>query len=152
MFVAEKSDNDPRDPDLSDQGRARAEHLARMLSGAGVTHLFSTEYKRTKQTLSFLARAAGVEVTEVLANEMSEQLETLRGLAPGSVAVVAGHSNTIPAMVAELAGEVRVIPMGGDAPNLAEDEYDALFQVVLPPPGRAMRFLKPSALELRYGD
>ena len=39
-----------RDPDLSDAGKARANALAAMLKDARITAIFTTEYKRTRQT------------------------------------------------------------------------------------------------------
>ena len=40
---AEKSADDPRDPNLDDAGVARARALARTLEGAGVTHLIDRQ-------------------------------------------------------------------------------------------------------------
>lgn len=150
---AEKASDDSRDPELSDGGRARADELARVLAGAGATQLFATEYARTQHTLLPLAESTGLDVEVVGGRELDAQLERLLALEAGSVAVVAGHSNTVPAMARQLARTDRT-PSGRDlTAYLGEDEYDVIFEVVLPPPGRRTGegAALPKLLELRYG-
>ncbi len=128
-----------RDPGLSEAGEARAAAVARLLGSAGVTHLFGTEYRRTRETLGPLAAAVEREVETVGAAEGEALLAELRGLPPGSVAVVAGHSNTVPALVEALGGA----PVGGlERGALAHDQHDRLFLVVLPTAGAAARSLE----------
>ena len=103
---AEKSANDPDDPDLSEAGRARAAALATLLEHAAVTHLFATEMKRTQQTLAPLAAKCGRTITTLPAQAVDRQINALLELPPGSVAVVAGHSNTIPTITRALGGAV----------------------------------------------
>ncbi len=76
-------------------------------------------------------------------------LATLRALPPGTVAVVAGHSNTVPALVEGLGGEIDGLvdtPPYGEI--LGDDEYDRLFMVTLP----AGKGTAVKAVELRYGE
>ena len=49
---AEKRADDPRDPRLSRTGVERASALAAMLAHAGVTHLYSSEFRRTHETFA----------------------------------------------------------------------------------------------------
>jgi len=145
---AEKGQDDARDPSLSDAGRARARELARVLGAAPVTHLFSTEYKRTRETLAPLAARHELEVTVVSARERAKQLAQLRALPPGSVAVVAGHSNTVPDLARELCGvELVGLERRGSMQLLPESAYDRLVQVVLP--GGTAGAVR--GIELRYG-
>jgi phosphohistidine phosphatase SixA len=139
------------DPELTAAGRERAVELARVLASAGVTHLFSTELARARQTLQPLAEELGLAVTTIGARDGTSQLEALRGLPAGSVAVVAGHSNTIPAFVQALGGAVSVLRESVHGPVLGEDEYDRLFLVVLPP-SEAQAAVAVRSVELRYGD
>jgi phosphohistidine phosphatase SixA len=137
-----------RDPPLSEAGAARAAALARLLGQAGVTHLFASEYQRTQATLAPLAEVAGRSVEVVPAADEAQFAGMLRGLAPGSVAVVAGHSNTVPALVLSLGGEVRGARAEPSPPALAHDSYDRLFQVTLAADPGAL----PGCIELCYGD
>jgi broad specificity phosphatase PhoE len=131
-----------QDPELSPEGEGRARDLARLLGQAGATRLFATEYARTQATLAPLAAALGLSVEAVPARETERLAETLRALPPGTVAVVAGHSNTVPALVAALGGELKDLAEGG---VLAHDAYDRLALVTLPADG------PPQTIELRYG-
>jgi broad specificity phosphatase PhoE len=120
------------DPELSAAGRARAESLAAMLKDAGITAVFTTQYKRTKQTAEPLARALGITITEVTAKDLNGLPEMLRAVS-GNVLVV-GHSNTVPATLKGLGI--------ADPPSIAEAEFDNLFIVTL---GE-----KPTMVRLRY--
>ena len=136
------------DPQLSDKGVERAMDLAQLLGKSGVTHLFATEFTRTQATLNPLASKLGLAVEEVPAGEAARQAELLRDLPPGSVAVVAGHSNTIPALVEALGGELGDLtehPTHGKV--FDHDSYDRLALVTLPV-GTASA---AQTIELRYG-
>ena len=65
----------------------------------------------------------------VPAGEMPDLIDALRNLPDGSVAVVAGHSNTVPQIVARLGGEVRDLTRRG---FIEDSTYDRLFVVTLP--------------------
>lgn len=151
---AEKGDDDRRDPGLSDEGRARANELTHLLGGAGVTHLFASEYRRTQATLAPLAEASGVAVEVVGARDADALVERILGLEHGSVVVVAGHSNTTPGLTAALSRTGRTANGRALSETLGEEEYDVLFQVILPPPVERRResATLPKLLELRYGD
>lgn len=133
------STREVEDPPLSEDGQARATALARLVSGAGVTHLFASEYARTQATLAPLAEGLSLEVEVIPARSTDQQLAALRALPPGSVAVVAGHSNTVPDLVSALGG------VAGEP--IDHEEYDRVFLVVLP--ALAEDFV-PS-YELHYG-
>lgn len=151
MRHAEKATNDPRDPDLSDAGRARAGALATMLRHAGVTHCFATELKRTRQTLEPLAAAVGLEVETLAAADPGAFVERLRALPAGSVAVVAGHSNTVPAIVRGLGGELARLQGTPSGDQIPDAEYGRLMLLLLAPPEASERPVLRS-LELHAGD
>jgi phosphohistidine phosphatase SixA len=133
---------DPRDPGLAGAGVRRAEALARMLEHAGVTHLYSSEFKRSRETLAPLSARVGHEVRVVPGADPARLVSQLRELPDGSVAVIAGHSNTVPDLVTRL---------GGRSSALSEDQYDRMFVLQLPPHGLEST-LGVQTLELRYGD
>ena len=137
------------DPELSEAGRERALSLARLVSRAGVSHLYASEYVRTGATLAPTAAASELELVRISAGDPGAQLAALRALPPGSFAVVAGHSNTVPALVLGLGGEIADLeqhPQYG--PMLAHDQYDRAFLVQLP----AGDATAVSTLELALGD
>lgn len=144
----EKATDDPRDPSLSPAGEARAQALAALLARAGVTHLFATELRRTQATLGPLASATGVTVTVLPAGAPEQLVAALRALPAGAIAVVAGHSNTLPAIIEALGGRVRDTAASGGRKTLPDDAYDRLFVVTLP---RASARVEAQTLELRYG-
>jgi phosphohistidine phosphatase SixA len=122
---AEKQSEDPN-AELSAVGHARAQCLAKVLGDAAVTHVFATEFKRTQDTVAPLAARHSLTPTVIPANEGTRWIDTLRSLAPGSIAVVAGHSNSIPAVLAEL---------GASQLEVAHDAYDWMFVLSLPAEG-----------------
>jgi phosphohistidine phosphatase SixA len=133
---------------LSEEGSGRAAALARLLGHAGVTHLYCSPYPRTRQTLGPLQALTKLEVVEVSPREAARQVELLRELPPGSLAVVSGHSNTVPGLVSRLGGEVRDLEDSPYGPMIAEDQHDRLYVVTLPGVAGAA----PSTLELRVGE
>jgi len=126
---AEKGDDDPRDPGLSPSGVARAEALASLLANTGVTHLFTSEFRRTQATLAPLATRVGVAPVARPAREFGQLAAELRGLPAGSVAVVAGHSNTVPALARALGVELRDLVDSAGGKVLDEAVYDRVWVV-----------------------
>lgn len=108
------------DPDLSDIGKARADSLATVLKDAGITAIFTTEYKRTQQTAAPLAKALGIQATAVSSRDMPGLIEKIKG-ATGNVLVV-GHSNTVGDVISRL-GVAEGVKLG-------DADYDNLFVVV----------------------
>lgn len=141
---AEKADDGSSDPDLSEAGRARARELVRVLEGAQVEAIYATQYKRTRQTVGPLARHFGLETRvvpvtsddiETYARDLSERLRRKHA---GETVVVAGHSNTVPTIVAVFTGD-RIEAM-------SEDDYDRLYTIIISPDER------PRLIRSRYGS
>ena len=139
------------DPGLSAAGEERARILGRLLSRAGITHLFASQYRRTQLTLQPLEEQTGHEILVIPAQQPEDQLRSLRELPGGSIAVVAGHSNTIPGLVCELDGTIPDLDCSESGRTFEHHEYDRLYLVMLPPAAATASFA-PHALALRYGD
>lgn len=139
MRHAERAAEPAGDPGLSPAGTARALRLVQAAQGARVSTVFTTQFRRTRETAAPLAQAAGVPVTvrPVTATNQGSYTEQLvreiREQHTGRTVAVIGHSNTVPAIVAALTGTA--------APVLGEADYGDLFVVVLPPAGGAARLL-----------
>jgi broad specificity phosphatase PhoE len=97
------------DPPLTPEGAQRAQALAELLADAGVTQIVSTQFRRTLDTAGPTARRFGIEPQVVAARRgegaahVPEVVEAVRRL--GGVVLVVGHSNTVGAIVAGLAGK-----------------------------------------------
>ena len=120
---AEKADDvaGDRNPDLNEDGLARAEHLGKMLSEAGIKFIYSTDFKRTVGTGEPLAKLLGISITKYNPRE-SGVLQKIISESGNSPVLIIGHSNTVPEMVNELIGSKKF-------PFLEETEYDKLFIV-----------------------
>lgn len=134
------------DPELSEAGQARAERLAKLFAASGVTHVFSSEYRRTQSTVAVLAKQAGLETKVIGARAGKEQLDALSELAPGSVAIVCGHSNTTPQLVKRMGGSIARLEQGRSGPSLAHSEYGRVFVVTRP----GVNGVAISTMELNY--
>ena len=126
---AEKANFGGKDPELSVQGRKRAEALANILKDSQITAVFVTEFKRTQETAAPTARAAHVSPTVIPANNIGVLVEKLRTL--NGNALVVGHGNTIPDLLRALGIATPV--------SIPEDDYAEIFAVVR---GDALQLLR----------
>jgi broad specificity phosphatase PhoE len=140
---AEKSTDDPKDPSLSAAGRQRAQDLSVALKDAGVTDVYVTQYKRTRQTAEPLAQASGISIVErpinaansaTYAQDLAHEILTRSA---GKSVLVVGHSNTVPDIVKALSGSA--------VPLITDAEYDHIFVVTIPSTGA------PRVIQLRFG-
>lgn len=127
------------DPGLGVDGRERAARLAKALSQArpvrGMDAIFSSEFRRTQQTVTPLSETLALPLNVVPSASWSElPRKILRGHR-GEYVLVAGNSNTVPALVEALSGE-KV--------ELRDDEYDAMFIVFVP------QISKARVVRIRY--
>jgi broad specificity phosphatase PhoE len=107
------------DPELSEAGKARAEKLAAMLADAGIVAIYTTEYRRTKDTAAPVAAKLGVKVEPITSKDIAAVVARIKSHPTGAVLVV-GHSNTVPQIIKAL---------GGSAVSMADDEYDSMYFV-----------------------
>ena len=121
---AEKQLADPtdKDPGLTERGRQRAAQLARVLRDGGINSIYSTDYRRTRQTAAPLAQRLQLPIANYDPANLPALAARLRA-SPGN-ALVVGHSNTTPQLV-EL--------LGGDSVSAIDEarEYDRLYILVL---------------------
>lgn len=122
------------DPPLSAAGQERARRLASMLASAGIKHILTTEYQRTRQTAAPMAERANVKPVMGAAKDPQPFLDQIQK-ATGNVLVV-GHSNTIPELLKGLGLKQAI--------TIADGEYDNLFVVVRHGTG------EPTLIRLRY--
>jgi 2,3-bisphosphoglycerate-dependent phosphoglycerate mutase len=126
------------DPDLTPQGVARAQEIARMFAGAGINTIYATQYKRTQQTVKPLSDRIDVPVTLVNSKQTDELVSRIQTENRGQTVFVAGHSDSVPAIVSVLSNE--------KFPDIPDNEYDNLFIVTI------YRFGKAKVTKLKYGN
>ncbi|MEO5590106.1 MAG: phosphoglycerate mutase family protein [Gemmatimonadaceae bacterium] len=125
---AEKSTENPSDPELSKAGYARADSLASQLREAGVNVIITTQLKRTILTARPLARMRGI-VPEVVSvgNPASAHIDSVVAAVrrhQGGTIVVVGHSNTVGHIAAALGGD--------EIGDLCDNEYSGLIILSIP--------------------
>jgi phosphohistidine phosphatase SixA len=122
VFLVRHAERASAAPDslLSPAGQKRAECLARTLRDAGIKQIFITDVKRTEQTATPLATALKIKPTVVPAKDPSTLIRDIAYGAQQGNALVVGHSDTLPFVLARLkAGSV----------TMADNQYDQLFVV-----------------------
>ena len=110
--------------------------LKALLTDVSLTHIHTTDWKRTRDTARPFAEEAGVELTMYDPRELEALAAEIKA-APGRH-LVAGHSNTTPQLVAALGGDP-----GGEIDDL---EYDRLYILVIEPGKSTVTTL------LRFGE
>jgi 2,3-bisphosphoglycerate-dependent phosphoglycerate mutase len=119
---AEKSKHKSKDPELSEKGKQTARRLAKYLDGISLDQIYSTPYKRTRNTASAVAEAHNLFINELYlpAHEMARLLVQNH---VGHNVLVVGHSNTTPALIEQLGV--------AEKQSITEDQYGELFIVTL---------------------
>jgi broad specificity phosphatase PhoE len=111
------------DPPLSAAGKQRAENLVTALQEFTPTAVFSTNYERTRSTVTPLSGKHGLEIQYYDPRNQQTLADKLKTLA-GQTIVVSGHSNTVPGLVNLLVGENKY-------ENLDESVYNKIFVVTI---------------------
>lgn len=119
---AEKADQSANPP-LAEAGQVRALTLSQVLADAGVTHVLSTPYIRTRETGRPTAEAAGLTVTELSGGAVAPFIEAVRAGSPDDVFLIVGHSNTVD-KVAQALGDAH-------PETLTDCDYDRLVVLTL---------------------
>jgi broad specificity phosphatase PhoE len=139
---AEKALTPADDPGLTPEGQARAAELARQLVDAdvvaGVNAIYSTPYKRSLETARPLADALDIAINTYDPADTETTLDRIVEEHTGEVVLVVGHSNTLPALIANLGASKNV-------PAIADAEYDNIYIISIP------WFGKTKTIRLRYG-
>jgi len=145
---AEKEAEPKQDPPLTKQGVERSQLLARMLGGAGIKTIYTSQFVRTKQTAEPLVTKSGATVTSLTLKPNPENLRLIAPESttelvnkilerPGQNVLVIGHSNWLPDVIKMLGGDT--------VPTIDEQKFDDLFIVTIYANGKAR------VLQLKYG-
>lgn len=118
---AEKADATSPDPELSDAGKERAQRLVKKIGKYRPGAIYSTDFKRTRDTVAPLAAKRKKEVKIYDARKPKELIEEIM---KGKIKryLVAGHSNTVPGL-ANLIAKKELFK------NLDDSEYTVIWLV-----------------------
>ena len=116
---AEKQADGSRDPALTKAGQQRAVYLATWLTDKRIEDIWSSDYRRTRDTARPLAIQLGIETSTY--DPGNQPLLTGHLLGKQNTALVVGHSNTIPEL-ARMLCECEIADM-------EETEYDRLIVI-----------------------
>lgn len=118
----EKDLTDPKekDPELSVEGKERAEVLVKYLKGKKIDALFSTDYKRTSGTLTPLASKRNLNLKFYNSKDNTALVDTILNNYKGKNVVICSHSNRILGIIAAF-GAVSPIK------EITEQEYSHIF-------------------------
>jgi len=145
IFVrhAEKALTPADDPSLSPAGQRRVAELTRQLVDAdvvqGIDAVYSTPYRRTEETVRPIAEALNLTINSYDAADTEAIMEHIVREHKGKIILVAGHSNTLPALIGNMGASKKV-------PEIDENEYDNIYVVSIP------WFGKTKTIRLRYGE
>lgn len=107
------------DPSLSAAGQARASELAETLAAAGVVKIITSNFARTQETAAPLATHLGLTPVVIPALDVAAIVAAVK--AAKGLAVVVGHSNTVPDVVDTLCGT--------SLPDIPSVDFDHLYVV-----------------------
>ena len=127
IFILRHADRIQED-DLSTKGRDRAQLLARMLYGSGVSIAYRSDTMRARQTLEPLkevlgsklqVETIGITTPATPSGHVKKIVDAIKALPSDKVVVVVSHSNTVGSIVEGLGGKPGA-PIG-------DNEFDRLF-------------------------
>lgn len=118
---AEKADSTSQDPELSSEGKQRAERLIKVAGKYKPGAFYSTNFKRTRDTVTPFAAKRDKPVEIYDPRKPKELIDTIMQSRTKRFVVV-GHSNTIPGL-ANLIAKKELFK------NLDETEYTVIWLV-----------------------
>lgn len=128
------------DPDLSPAGEKRVAPLgtlvADMLADRKVDYLYAADTRRAQQTAAPVANEFKLPINVIASSDWSGLAARIKREHRGKTIMVVGYASTLPGVISQLSGRDYA---------MREDEYDAVYVVVLPSPGETR------VIRLRYG-
>lgn len=137
---AEAAERTSGDPDLSPAGEQRVATLGAvledLLADRRVDYLYAADTRRSQQTAAPVANQFKLPINLLTSSDWSGLASRIRREHRGSTVVVVGYASTLPGVISQLSGQAVAV---------RDDEFDAIFVVVMPSPGETR------VLRWRYG-
>ena len=108
----DRSDNFNEDPHLTEIGEMRANYWSSIFDNIPFDAVYSTDYKRTKETAQPTATKNNLELSIYSPDDIN--LETFLDETKGKNILIVGHSNTTPYFVNAIIGEKKYSDMEDD--------------------------------------
>lgn len=128
------------DPDLSAAGEKRVAGLGAfledLLTERNVDYLYAADTRRAQQTAAPVANQFKLPINVLSSSDWAGIAARIRREHRGETVVVVGYASTLPGVINQLSG--HELAMG-------EDEFDAMYLVVIPSPGETR------VIKVRYG-
>jgi 2,3-bisphosphoglycerate-dependent phosphoglycerate mutase len=118
---AEKADATSQDPELSAEGKQRAERLVKVAGKYKPGAFYTTNFKRTRETLAPLAAKRKKQVETYDPRNQQALVDSIMK-SPFKRHIVAGHSNSVP-------GLANLIAKKDVFKNLDESEYGVIWVI-----------------------
>lgn len=120
---AEKQKTEDRNPQLTEDGRLRANELSKVLSHFSFDKIYSSNYYRTISTAEPTSEKSGLDIEIYNPSELEAFKNRLLAEGGGQTILIVGHSNTTPNLVNLITGKE-------DIGKIPEYQYDDLFVVM----------------------
>jgi probable phosphoglycerate mutase len=137
---AEAGESSSGDPDLSPAGEKRVAALGGLLDDLlvdrKVDYLYASDTRRAQQTAAPIANQFRLPINVLSSSDWSRLAARIRREHRGKTVVVVGYATTLPGVINQLSGHELA---------MRDEEFDAVYVVVLPSPGETRVF------RLRYG-
>lgn len=118
------SDKENPNPDLSDEGKQRAERLLTELKKVKFSAAYSTPYKRTQQTLQPVAEYNKIGTMNYDPRNNQKLVEEILSTHSNETVIIAGHSNTIPGLLEAFGAKVPF-------ETIPEEDYSNIFHLTI---------------------
>lgn len=118
---AEKADGTSQDPELSAAGKERAQRLVKKINKYRPKEIYSTDFKRTKDTVQPLAIKRHLQIQTYDARNPKALADKIMASKQKRF-VISGHSNTVPGLANVLAKKELF-------KNLDDSEYGAIWVI-----------------------
>lgn len=99
----DRSDKTNKDPNLTKEGKKRADKWMHILSNLGIDEIYSTNYNRTRGTVKKLSFVRGLDIKTY--DPFKIDIEAFRNETNGRNVLIVGHSNTTAAFANNLIGK-----------------------------------------------
>jgi phosphohistidine phosphatase SixA len=117
---AEKSSQPANDPDLTENGKERAQGLAQLLADKNIKAIYATNYRRTKLTAAPLAEKRQLTIRTYVPDTADKIVHSAFKLKKNTLIV--GHSNT-------LLPTLKKLGLNPSMEEITDTEYDHLFVI-----------------------